>query len=161
VNFARAGQVLKSAVQKLKQTLETETPTIAHGKLSVGEFQNLSLDLFERKLKTKPEYVSIVENNLTVVIDTTLTDALVDECILRETIRAVQVARQTLDLPISARIILSITSTDKRTQTVIDTNKDKICDETLATEFVKKLENVEKTRVEIEGKYVEIKFKMA
>jgi len=134
VNFKRAGAVLKDRVQELKKALETETPTIKNDKVTVGAFKNLPLDLFERKLKSKTEYVSQTEGDLTVVLDTTLDDELVEEGVLREIIRTIQVARQEANLDITARIKLSLDTKDAAILRVVEKHRAKIWEETLAVE---------------------------
>jgi isoleucyl-tRNA synthetase len=149
VDFKKAGQVLKDKVQALKTSLEKETAVIKNGKLSVGEFKNLPLDLFIKKQKSKPEFVSNTENDLTVVLDTTLNDGLVEEGNLRELVRNIQVARQDANLEITARVKIEIVC-DAETQNLIEKHRQKICEETLAKEIT--------TR---KGETLEIKFKMA
>ena len=140
VNFKRAGAVLKGDVQKLKDTLATLDDVAmaravaehAKGKVTMGEFKNLAADLFDRKLKSKPEFVSETAGDLTVVLDTTLDEELIQQGILREIIRAVQVERQQQNLDITARIKLTLGTNSDQFAQVIKTNKEKICAEVLA-----------------------------
>jgi isoleucyl-tRNA synthetase len=153
VDFKKAGAVLKGEVQKLKSTLETETPIIKNNKLSVGAFKNLPLDLFIKKQKSKPEFVSDTENDLTVVLDTTLNETLIEEGNLRELIRTIQVARQDADLEITARVHVDIFG-DSATEALAAKYKDKICEEVLAAGMTVKA-------VKKEGADIEVKFRMA
>jgi len=134
VNFKKAGAVLKDRVQQLKVALEQGEPVVKNGKLTIGEFKNLSLELFERKLKSKTEYVSQTEGDLTVVLDTTLDDELVEDGILREIIRTIQVARQDANLDITARIKLTLNTKDAAMQRVIEKYRAKIWEEVLAVD---------------------------
>jgi isoleucyl-tRNA synthetase len=170
VNFKRAGAVLRDRAQKLKETLTaTDGVKMADlvsqfqtGKVSIGEFSDLPADVFLISQRVKSEYVSIIDGDLTVVLDTTLNDALVDECILREIVRAVQVERQTADLEITARISLSLRTDDVRTQGIIEQNRQKIMDEVLAvalfTAADKSFTDTFRAVQDIEGKTVEIAF---
>jgi len=172
VNFKRAGAVLKERVQLLKQTLANLTDSgmekavsgFKKGSVTIGDFKNLPADVFELKQKPRAEFVSFVDGDLTVVIDTTLTPDLVEECILRELIRAIQVARQTADLEITARIKLEIKTADARTRMVIEKFKEKICEEVLAVSLnggaISGAGHFG-TKSDIEGAEVEIKFKLA
>jgi len=143
VNFKAAGAILKGEVQKLKTAVENlgqkdmgfAVAGFDGGKVTVGAFKNLPSNLFEKKLKSKTEFVSETENDLTVVLDTTLDEALIEEGILRETIRAVQVERQNKDLEITARIKLTLRSNDANTLKIIKDNSTKICADTLATDI--------------------------
>ena len=87
VNFKTAGAVLKGEVQKLKKYLEELDDSAMQklvigfncGKVEAGEFGELDASLFVKNSKPKKEYVLANENDLTVVIDTTLTQELIDE----------------------------------------------------------------------------------
>ena len=122
INFKRAGAVLKGGVQDLKTVLESldaaqmAAAVAAHakGKVTIGKYKDLGADLFERKLKSKSEFVSSTEGAITVVLDTTLDQELVQEGILRELIRSVQVARQDAKFDITARIELALDTTSDR-----------------------------------------------
>jgi len=96
---------------------------------------DLPADLFIKKLNKKSGFASETEGDTTVVLDIALDDELIAEGHLRELIRSIQIARQDADLDITARIKLTITC-DKATQELITANKQKICDEVLATEII-------------------------
>lgn len=146
VDFKKAGAVLKGDVQKLKNTLadlsdnemQTAIEQYTKGTVSIGQFKNLPSDMFERKLKSKPEYVSITESDLTIVLDTTLTAELISEGQLREIIRGIQLARQTADLEITSRISLCLHSENPALAKVINDNAQTICTEVLAHEPLQK-----------------------
>ena len=80
------------------------------------------------------------ENDITVVLDIELTDELISEGLLREVIRNAQVLRKEADFKIDSRIFLNIETNDPNMQKIILENKDKIMQETLATNFGEKFE---------------------
>jgi len=145
VNFKAAGAVLKDKVQALKAELEKTAPIIKGNKVTVGEFKNLAMELFERRFKSKPEYVSVTQGNLTLTLDTVLTDELIEDGILREVIRAIQVERQDQNFDITARIVLKLKTNSDVFSRVIKSNMGKICTETLAQKLY-----IEKGETELE-----------
>lgn len=140
VNFKNAGAVLKGEVQKLKAMLESYDQNTMNSlveafdsnSLVFDEFGKLDASLFVKNSKPKPEFVLASENNITVVLDTTLTPELINEGILRELIRNAQVLRKEADFNIEARVLLNISTNDKQLQTVIHENSAKIKEEVLA-----------------------------
>ncbi|MCL2569631.1 MAG: isoleucine--tRNA ligase [Firmicutes bacterium] len=166
VNFKKAGAVLGGDVQKLKAALESlddkqmakAVSEFTKGKVKVGAFKDLSAELFEKKSKPKPEYVAQTEGELTVVLDTTLSDELVAEGKLRELIRAIQVARQDADLDITARIELGLLTKDKGLQAIIEKHTTKIMDEVLAKKLTDKVSGGKTATTDIDGAEVKISF---
>lgn len=140
VNFKNAGAVLKGEVQKLKAMLESYDQNTMNSlvaafdsnSLVFDEFGKLDASLFVKNSKPKPEFVLASENNITVVLDTTLTPELINEGILRELIRNAQVLRKEADFNIEARVLLNISTSDMQLQTVIHENSAKIKEEVLA-----------------------------
>jgi isoleucyl-tRNA synthetase len=171
VNFKTAGASLKARVQELKNTLAAlgdaemaaAVAMYKKGKVTVGDFKNLPADIFFVAQKPRQEFVSINDGGLTVVLDTTVTDDLRDECFVRELIRAVQDARKTADLEITARIALSVTSADKKATSIIEKFRAKIMGEVLCTQWAENLsgKGVFSAHQEIEGYKIGIKFKLA
>ena len=173
VNFKTAGAVLKARVQELKNTLTglsdadmaKAVDAYKKGKVSVGGFKNLSADIFIVMQKPRKEFVSIIDGDISVVLDTTIDENLRDECFVRELIRAVQDARKTADLEITARIALSVTSPDKKATAIIEKFRDKIMGEVLSTKWnadgKKSTAKVHTSKQEIEGYKIEIKFELA
>jgi isoleucyl-tRNA synthetase len=167
LNFKAAGALLKGDVQKLKVALESlpaekmadAVAAFGKGAVTVGEFKDLPSNIFVMNFTNKTEFVSATVGDLTVVLDTTLTAELVEDGITRELVRAIQVARQTADLPIVARISLGLSTPDKQTAAVIEKHKSKICEEVLATEFVATITKGHSATVDIDGAKVEIKFR--
>lgn len=143
VDFKRAGAVLKGNVQKLKNYLDNLSNTdmqslvndYNNNSINLQEFGKLDSELFTINLKPKQGFVLITENNLTVVLDTTLTDELLREGALREIVRNVQILRKEADFDIEARVLAKISSEDDEMQGIIDEFAENIKSEILAKEF--------------------------
>jgi len=174
VNFKKAGALLKNAVQDVKEilaNLDDEEMQNAvkdfekDGKVTLMKqigsqhqcFVDLPADIFTLAYKGKTEFVSITAGDLTVVLDTVLTVELIEECLLRELIRAIQVARQTANLEITARVVLNIATDSAALINLVKSQNKKITEEVLATEIVLN-ENKPKKGIEVEGHNVEITF---
>jgi len=142
VNFREAGKILGPKVQELKAKLEKSDMT-----KMVADYDKCKLDkrLYERKLKSRPEFVSETDGDLTVVLDTTLTAELIEEGKLREVVRAIQVARQEAGFEITARVNIELITEEFD---IINKSLDKIKEEVLAKEIVVK-----------KGKELNVKFK--
>jgi len=168
VNFKKAGAQLGGRVQELKKSLEVfddakmakVVAEFAKGKVKIDGFGNLSAELFERKLKSKSEFVSETQDNITVVLDTTLDKNLIEEGKVRELIRAIQVARQEADLDITARISLGLNVKNVELANVIDNWKTKIMQEVLAKELIEKVVGGKKIDIDIDGEKVVLSFKV-
>ena len=168
VNFKTAGAVLKGEVQKLKKFLEDADSKAMQemvvgfncGKVVAGEFGELDASLFVKNSKPKEEFVLANENELTVVIDTTLTQELIDEGVLREIIRNAQILRKEADFNIESRILINITSKDSKITQLISNNADKIKQEVLAQKLNEgKFECDIERSVELGGSYVNFELK--
>lgn len=149
VNFKTAGAVLKGDVQKVKNILlnmnDVEMAQIVNqfekGMVNIGEFKDLSSELFLLNFKSKSEFVIATENNLTCVLDITLDENLMLEGVLRELIRSIQVVRKDNDLKIEQRISIEITSDSEIINKVVSLYKEKIMQEVLAINYVENMEN--------------------
>ena len=145
VNFKTAGAVLKGDVQKLKeyvQTIDEEGMSrlvlgYKNGKVDAGNFGMLDSDLFFLGHKAKEEFVISTENNVTVVLDTTLDSNLVLEGMFRELVRTAQVLRKEADFNIEDRIALDIVSTSSVIKELVDKFEGSICQEVLVKSFNK------------------------
>lgn len=143
VNFKTAGAVLKGDVQKLKVTLENATASDMSqyvegynaGKVNIAPWGTLDSALFVKNSRPKTNFVVGKEDDLTVVLDTTLTTDLVNEGLLREVVRNAQILRKEADFNIDARVQLSMVSDDKNLSQVLLDNADKIKAEVLAVKY--------------------------
>ena len=100
-----------------------------------GEIQGASvtLDLNDFEIQTAdiPGWLVFSEAELTVALDVTLTEELVEEGIAREFVNRIQNLRKNSGLEVTDRINLSISSHDKIDR-AINNNLNYICSETLA-----------------------------
>ena len=80
-------------------------------------------------------YVSENDNNITVVLDTNLTEELVEEGYVREIISKVQTMRKEADFEVMDKINIFIAENDKIVD-IMDRNKDKIMSEVLANDVI-------------------------
>lgn len=151
LNFKKAGAVLKGDVNKVKNLLlelnqiemDKLVDDVTKGQLiTIGDYRDLSSELFEIKLTPKKEYaVDNIGNNI-VALDIELTDDLIKEGMLRELVRALQVCRKEADFDIQDRIYLDISSDDEDLQQVINNSLNQIQNEVLVKEF-KRLDKTE------------------
>ena len=109
----------------------------ANGKLcfTVGD---VSVELAEEDLlitmSQKEGYVSQEDNGMTVVLDTNLTEELIDEGYCNELISKIQNMRKEADFEVMDRIRVSLLGNDKLAK-VAEKNKDAICGKVLAEEL--------------------------
>ena len=75
---------------------------------------------------------------MTVVLDITLTQDLINEGYLREIIRNAQILRKEANFEIDDRIDINIMSADTELQSIINASADKIKNEVLANSFNEK-----------------------
>lgn len=143
VNFKTAGAVLKSRVQELKKVLENASALqqekfvegYNNGSVEVSEFGALDSNIFVKNSKSKAEYIVAKENDLTVVLDVTLTEDLILEGLLREVVRNAQILRKEANFNIEQRVYLNIETTDEDLLKVLTKFADKIKQEVLAEKF--------------------------
>lgn len=168
INFKNAGAVLKGEVQKLKTALETLNANIKEkllglfhkNKIELEPFGHLDKSLFDVHEVPKQEFLIAKDNNITVVLDTNLTQELLDEGLLREIIRNAQVLRKEANFDIVARVLLKITSNSEDVTRVVKKYEDFIKQEVLAKELNgASFEADMKRDVEVSGKVITIELK--
>jgi isoleucyl-tRNA synthetase len=131
-----------------------------NGTVTVGEFTDLPAELFEYRLKSKTEFSGATEDEVTVVLDTTMDMDLINEGTLREIIRGIQVARQDADLEITARIELGLFTTDVMITDLIKSNFAKISEEVLATSIEGEVPGGHKSEFDVAGSKIQVTFKV-
>ncbi|NLI92375.1 MAG: isoleucine--tRNA ligase [Peptococcaceae bacterium] len=113
LNFKTAGPVFGSKIKSLGKALADLDASASAAKLEAG--QSLSVDVDGEPLNITKEYVTVsisakegftvtMENNLFVIIDTTLTRDLIDEGLARELVSKVQQMRKNYDFEVMDRI---------------------------------------------------------
>ena len=76
-----------------------------------------------------------MENNEYVILNTNLTDELINEGIAREIVSKVQLMRKNINLELTDRITISYSASDK-VKSAVDAFADYIKNETLANEII-------------------------
>ncbi len=142
VNFKKAGAILKNRVQELKNALQKSKHMAeyvaafdAEEKIKIDGFDPLSPDLFERKLAPRDGFVITTADDVTVVLDTAITDDLMLEGIARELIRSIQLERMNQKMNITDRIILELKTADAKMYAAAHAHQPRIMREVLATEM--------------------------
>ena len=87
------------------------------------------------EMAQKPGYVSEADNQMTVVLDTNLTDELVEEGFVYEVISKIQTMRKDAGFEVMDHIRVSVCGND-RVEGVVMNNRDVIAEKVLADEFV-------------------------
>jgi len=134
--YGKQMKAIAAAIGKFEQTEIKE--------LESNGVYTLTIDGAELEISTEDVLISsqdipglLVANNkgVTVALDITMNEALIEEGIARELVNRIQNIRKDSGLEITDRIQLSITKHDKITA-AITANKKYICDETLADELL-------------------------
>ena len=81
-------------------------------------------------------YVSVTDKNVTVVLDTQLTEELIEEGFVREIISKVQTMRKEADFEVTDHIVLSMEGNDKLKAIASKRNADSMKKDVLAEEIV-------------------------
>ena len=119
---------------KIKGALETLDGNAAMNELEAngalkfdfdGEEVVLTRDDLLIDVMQKEGYASMADKNITVALDTTLTDELVEEGFVREIISKIQTMRKDSDFNVTDRINVSITGSEKITE-IADRNSEYI-----------------------------------
>ena len=101
-----------------------------------GEKLEITSDMITTTLKNKEGYSSATNGNISVVLDTTLTDALLLEGLAREVVRKVQSLRKEADFIITDRITLYYNGNDMLDE-MISTYEEYVKEETLSIDLIK------------------------
>ncbi len=143
INFKTAGAVLKGEVQKLKDLLQNANAEdmnklvedYKNEKVNALNFGKLDNSLFILNYKAKDEFVISTDNNVTLVLDTTLDKELVLEGAYRELVRTAQLLRKEADFNIDDRIEMDIVSVSDFIKSITKKFGDKIKQEVLVKEL--------------------------
>lgn len=138
-NFKNAGPVLGSNVKKFGSVLSKVDPieVINHakeGKLKIKlgeELIDIPENFLDVRITAKEGFVVGMDNNLFTILDTTLTEELISEGLVREFISKIQQLRKQHNFEMMDRIVIEIDADEEVMKTVMD-NKDYIMKETLA-----------------------------
>ncbi|MGI5841752.1 MAG: isoleucine--tRNA ligase [Christensenellales bacterium] len=139
INFKTAGAVLKGNVQALRQALidmpqdqmDVKVEQFNQGKVSFEEFGELDANLFILNFKPKQDFLIAHENNITLVLDTSIDESLMLEGLYRELVRQIQVLRKEAGFKIEDRIFVGFETQSESLNVVINQFKEKIMAEAL------------------------------
>lgn len=168
VNFKKAGAVLKGEVQSLKNLLlEMNDDEMAQcvegykkGKVNAGKFTDLESELFNLEKKPKTDFVISHENKITVVLDITLDENLLQEGYYREFVRGLQVLRKEADFRVDERIIACFETKDIEMKNLLENYQEKIKQEVLIKEVVDSMkDDIISKDIEVGDSFIKVKFK--
>jgi isoleucyl-tRNA synthetase len=153
-NFKEAGPVLGSRIKVFGKVLaESDAKELAErleieGKVVMnldGTDIEILKDYVQVSISSKEGFNVVMENNLFVILDTTLTSELLNEGYAREFISKVQQMRKANGYEILDNIIIKCRGSE-RIKEAVDDYKDFIKSETLATEIVFTEEKMSETQ---------------
>jgi isoleucyl-tRNA synthetase len=137
----------------------------AEGKYTLNiDYSEIEIAITDVEIITQdiPGWVVTNDADLTVALDTTITESLRQEGISRELVNRIQNIRKEQDFDVTDNIIVEIEQSEELCQAA-ETFKEYICSETLTQElkFVEKIENPLQTIDVIEGKELAINIRKA
>ncbi len=139
-NFKVAGPVLGAKIKAFGAALAKVSPAEFVGQLEVegkvtlnldGEDFDVIKDYLDIRISAKEGFAVAMENNIFTILDTTLTDELIDEGLARELVSKVQQLRKQNDYEMMDNITIEVTA-DDAVKTAIGKHADYIKKETLA-----------------------------
>ena len=153
-NFRACGPIFGANIKNFQSYLGSVNPAEFVSKVEKEGTVNVSLEgteyevtkeLLEVRIEAKEGFAVAMENNVFAILDTTITQDLIDEGLARELISKIQQMRKQQDLDMMDRIEISITSDDE-VKNAVEKHMDYIMSETLAV----KLENVDSLALEFD-----------
>jgi len=151
------GAHMKEFQEKLTKLSDSDISTLENNGTIKMEVDNEEVEvvpeMVEIRVSSKEGFNASHEGNHFIVLNTTLTDELIHEGIVREFISKVQNLRKTKDFEITDRITIYY-SENNEFESAISNYIDVIKNETLATDLVKKELEVESSN--LNG--IEVKF---
>lgn len=142
-NFKVAGPILGKDIKAFGKALsavdpaKTVTELESEGKISLdldGSQREITKDLVDVRISAKDGYSVAMENNVFIIMDTTLDQDLIDEGLAREVISKIQQLRKQHDFEMMDRIAISIDADDD-VRAAVEKHRDYIMKETLADEI--------------------------
>ena len=162
-NFKVCGKVFGKDMSRFTEYLTTisseEIKLLNEDKLEIslnGTDYKLQSDYIETRINSKEGYDVAVENNNLIILNTNLTEELINEGLARETVSKIQNLRKSNDYEIMDRIIIHYSSNEEYTKSIKD-YIDFIKKETLADDIIKE-DNID-TIIDINDYKVGIKLK--
>ena len=102
---------------------------------SVGAFADLPPHIFERVEGVRPGILETASGNLTVAIDTNLSPGLVQEGMVRDLVRHLQVLRKNAGLEVSDRVDVGLVIDSRELGSAVEEYRGYVMDEVLAVEL--------------------------
>lgn len=166
-NFKVAGSILGSKIKDFTKYLNSVEPKEFVNKLSEsaqivelnGEDTEIKEEYILINIKSKEGFDVTMENNLFVILDTELSEELINEGYIREFISKIQQMRKTLDLNILDNIKIKYSS-DEEVVKAIESGKEFIKSETLAVE-VENVSELDAEEVDLNSHLSKIKIEKA
>ena len=94
----------------------------------------LSKDDLLIDMAQKEGYVSQADNNMTVVLDTNLTEELIEEGFVREVISKIQTMRKEADFEVTDKIVIYVSGNEKVSD-IVKANADSIMSDVMALDI--------------------------
>jgi isoleucyl-tRNA synthetase len=145
LDFGVAGPTLKGAVKELKALLAEMRPDDMRTAVEMydreqpvalpGWHEPLPHKVFQRKTQPREGVLVASGETMTVALDTELPPWLVEEGMVRDLIRQVQVMRKDAGFRVEERIALGIVGADETVSRAVDTHREFIMEQTLAREL--------------------------
>ena len=163
-NFKVVGKVFGSNIKEFQEKLlkltDEEIVKLQNNEtinMTIGENDTeITLEMVDIRIDSKEGFNVGMLNNEFVILNTTLTDELINEGIARETVSKIQQLRKSLDFDIVDRIKVEYNSNEEYENSIKDF-LEFISSETLALEFVK-VNNLLEDKFDING--YEVGFKL-
>ena len=139
-----AGPKYGKFLGKIKEALSSLDGNAAMDKINAGEPLTFDFDGNEVVLEKEDllidmaqveGYVSESDNNITVVLDTKLSDELIEEGFVREIISKIQTMRKEADFQVMDKIVVNVDKNDT-IKAIIENNLDEIKSEVLADNVI-------------------------
>lgn len=139
--FGKDMKLVASEIQAMDNNAITKLEQNGSYEIEVnGTKHNLIIDDFEIQTKEIQGWVVAVDGNLTVALDTKLTESLIKEGIARELVNRIQNLRKESGLDVVDRIDMKIEN-NSILEKAVQENRDYICNETLTNtiEFISEI----------------------
>ena len=139
-NFKAAGPVLGAKIKAFGAAIakvnaaEFIADIENNGKAVIyldGEDVEITKDFLDIRINAKEGFAVAMENNIFTILDTTLTDELIDEGLARELVSKVQQLRKQKDFEMMDNIAITVDA-DDAVKKAVDCHRDYIMKETLA-----------------------------
>ena len=132
--MAKQGKILEQLVKAIQETIKDSPNTIVSSNVKLTDINEVQreIDVLVETIQ-KDGLVSDSDQGFTVILDTNLTDELIEEGFVREFISKVQNMRKDSGFEITDRSIVTLPDTEE-TRSCLNANYDYVVSQVLATE---------------------------